>query len=430
MPLNGFVLLAISLALLLPLVPTVVIYKVIRDKRTRAGAQGTLFGLKIESSGAIAAYVICTVLFLLIAHTLIPKDYDKIQLSIQVSGDPSIVSRFMEKAETSAQLTMTNSDVQPIRFDHFTVNLNQNTLTAERDLPPAYLGKTFNVDLSFSGDHLVVKPSPVVLQKTVLLETVLGSDSQRRAWTAVLDTTSNVISNHAQDIYSKEIILLTHDSPDPLESIILHNYLISAPLVYMEVGARLVDRRSLDGMLQQWTRASLANINSDAYPAYFDSRFQEYKGYGDELAIRHFTNDDYNLPGQGSRFQRGNISLLDADHLIPIIGPVPGGIPSDKAVIVFVDSWWKTFPQFQGTDTELTLGQTFERPTRRVLFGLSSAADHQIDLNSLRTQFKQDLITPVPKIGDAQVRKGTNSVVLDLNELASGSVVNVLWSWR
>jgi hypothetical protein len=321
--------------------------------------------------------------------------------------------------------------VQPIRFDHFTVNINQNTLSAERDLPPAYFGKTFNVDLSFSGDHLVVKPNPVVLQKTVLLETVLGSDSQRRAWTAVLDTTSNVVSNHAQDIYSKEIILLTHDSPEPLESIILHNYLISAPLVYMEVGARLVDRRTLDGMLQQWTRASLANISSDAYPAYFDSRFQEYKGYGDELAIRHFTNDDYtNLPGQGSRFQRGNISLLDADHLIPIIGPIPGGIPSDKALIVFVDSWWKTFSQFQGSDTELTLGQTFERPKRRVLFGLSSAADHQIDLNSLRTQFKQELITPVPKIGDAQVRKGTNSVVLDLNELASGSVVNLLWSWR
>ena len=423
-------LLAISLVLLVPLIPTLIIYKVIRDKRTQAKAHGTLFGLKFESSGAIATYVICTALLLLVGKTLIPRDYEKVQVSIGLTGDPSIISRFMEKAESSAKLTLTANGVEPIRFDRFIVNSNQRTLTAERELPPAYLGKTFNVDLSFAGDHLVVKPTSVVLQKTILLETVLGSDSQRRAWTALLDTTSHVFANQAQDIYSKEIILLTHDSPEPLESIILHNYLISAPLVYMEVGARLVDRKTLDGMMQQWSRDSLANIGPDGYSAYFDGRFQEYKGYGEELAIRHFTNDDYNLPGQGSRFQRGNISLLDADHLIPIIGPIPGGIGSDKAVIVFVDNWWKTFPPFQRSATELTLGQTYERYTKRVLFGLSSSADKQMDCNSVRTQFKQDLITPVPRMGDAQVLKGTNSVVLDLNELASGNVLNVLWSWK
>lgn len=426
---STYYLVTIVLMILLPIVPTLVVYRLIPAPQTgNAGAQGTILGVKFKTSGAIATYLICAFLVLLIAKSVFPKEYAPIRVEVQVEGDAESVKSFMQKAEVSTQLTLTSQNLQPIRFDHFNVNTNKMTLTAEQQVPPLYLGKEFNVALTSPGQHLNVSPSTVILQKDVLLKASLDV-GKKQTWEAALDAYLNVFSNQAEDLYSKEIILLSHDSDQPLESIILHGYLGPGQVVYFEVSARVIDRKNLEGLKQQWARSAFENLNPDEYATFFENRFREYKQSGDEVALRHFTNDDYNLPGQGERRQRGVITL-DDQKMIPTIGPVPGGIPSDKVVIIFVDSWRKIGADFRRRGAEETMGDTFERATERLIYGISSGPDYPIDLYTVRAQFKQNLITPVQKIGGAQIRRGTNSVILDLNDVPPASVVQLFWTWK
>jgi hypothetical protein len=413
---------------LVPLIPTIIAYIVIKS-RSGSSVTGTLFGLRIETTGAIASYIICVLVALFVFKNVFTTGTVPLHIAVDVVGDGDRVKKFLQDTEVKTRLKLSSDDSSTITVPHLDVNTNKNSLSAEMDVPADDIGRTFSVSISYSARALSVSPTTIKLQDPVNLTVDLGSAQTQNKWNALVDAYLVSFKENAKDLYTKEIIVLTHDSAQPVGSLPLHSYLGIASLVSLEVTARSQDRSNFPALAQQWSRDALNEISPDEYSTLFETRFREYQHSGDELAIRHFTNSDYNVPGQGVRFQRGRISL-DDQRLIPTIGPVDGGISSDRGVLVCVESWRKTDDEARRKSVEISTGDTFERATDRVIFGLTTEPSFPLDTNSLRMQFKSNLLYPVPRLGDARLRKGINAAIVDINGLSSDDVLQIYWAWK
>jgi hypothetical protein len=315
-----------------------------------------------------------------------------------------------------------------IRVTGLAVDPDRNSVTGETTLPSSYIGEQVVLRLLYAGQSVPLSPHAVALQRFVQTTADLGAEPGTQQWTAALDAYLTGVANRAQDLYLKELIVLTHESATPLETVPLHSYLGVGQIVYFQVGARVIERAAVAGLVSAWSFAGDA-AGADEYATTFRRRFDEYKRLGDEVAARHFTNSDINLPGQGARFRRGQIEL-DDQRMIPTIGPVPGGVPSDKALVVYVDSWRRTDADFQQSMKNVTVGDTFERQTGRVLMGVQGGSDQPIDIDTVRPAFKRQLNQPVPTPNGARLTKGTNAVVLSVPDVQPADVIQLFWAWK
>jgi hypothetical protein len=418
-----------SVLLIVPLIPTLVVYKVIRDKRTRARAAGTLFGgIQFETGGAFAAYVISVGLVAFLYNQVNGSELRNVRLVVHAKGEPQRLRDFSAGAAAKAEvLLVAEGGGTPIRVPYLEVNADRNQATGDVRIPAADIGKRFSIRLLYAGEPIPLSPSEIRLTDNVEVTADFGESERQRQWQASLDAYSTTVKNSLQDLYFRELQILYHDSKTPLESLPLHGYLSVGRIVYLQVGARLVDRETAGALAAAW---STVPSTAAEYANLFERRFEEYKTLGDEIGVRHFTNDELVLEGQGQRFSRGSTIGLDAQRMIPTIGPIPGGVPSNKAVIVYVDSWRRTDADFQRKGHDITIGDTFQRFTQKVLFGLAVPQGEVLDATTIRAEFKEDLLNPIPMPSTASLHKDASNVILTLRDAKPGDVVQLHWAWK
>jgi hypothetical protein len=413
---------------LLPLIPTVVVYAYLKDSASKGRVRGQLVGLKFETAGAMGSYVACLLLALLTYRLVFADSTARVELIISATGDSDKVQNLLGNAEAKTRLVLSRDGSEPITIDHVEVNASRDTLKAEIIVPANVLNQNYLVSLYYSGQQLTVAPSTVLLAHSVNLTVNLGHTSAVQ-WDALFDGFSYSFRNKANDLYIHEIVLLQNNSGTPLDTIPLHSYLDIGTLVYLEVGARSIEKAEAAGLVQRWSRTALTSVASDSLPASFDKQYDDIKTLGDEIAVRHFTNSDYSLPGEGSRFQRGQVTL-DEQRVIPTIGPIEGALDVNKAVAIYVDCWRKTSAQDRRKAVQLSTGATFERSADRVVFLLHSTADWPIDMSSLRLGFKKGLNYSAQPLGNARIQRGLNNAVFDLESLNSDESFQIFWAWK
>lgn len=414
--------------ILVPLIPTAIIYVLLKGKANKAYVKGSLFGLRLETAGAAGCYVICVVIALLVYSKVFVDQISQIQIVISASGDPSRVDRFLSDAASKSRLILTKSDGTELRVEHFDVNLDKRILRSDLTVAANDLYASYKPAFLYGSQRLTVTSATVTLSETLGLTVDFGGSSAGQ-WVAISDMFSYSFRNGGSDLSIHEVMLLQHESATPLESIPLHSYLDLGQLVFLEVGARSLSRDACRSSAQQWSRDSVGDQPPEVTQADFDSRFSQYKRQGDELAIRRFTNSDHKLPGQGERFQRGNVSF-DEMRVMPTIGPIGGGIDMSRCVLVYAESWRRVDADSLRKGHEVSTGETFERPTDHVLLMVGSDASYPIEVSSTRTAFKVNLLTPVSKLGNSRIYKGTSGVAVDLTKVNTGDIAQLFWSWK
>jgi hypothetical protein len=207
----------------------------------------------------------------------------------------------------------------------------------------------------------------------------------------------------------------------------LHSYSGPGEIVSFEVGVRRIPKRDVTTLVTSWQSVAEKAPAND-YSNVFLSKFEEAHRLGTEIAFRHLTNSDMKVPGQGERISRGPIAV-DKETIVPKVGPINGGVAADEALVIYVDSWRRTGPEFRVTGSEVGMGSGFERTTSEAWFGVFGDQQATIDRSTVRREYTSNFDSSWSKPEVDDLRVGVNAIVLHVKEMQAGEVAKILWAW-